>query len=153
VTPTGAALATMLAVFEQPPMRIERVGYGAGETELAWPNVLRLWLGQPVAGDGEGPPDEHVVLETNVDDMSPQLLPAAVESLYAAGALDVTLSPLLMKKGRPGTLVSVIARASDEARLASILLRETTTLGSASTPCGGTRPVARSRRSRRRSGR
>ena len=55
-------------------MRIERVGYGAGETELAWPNVLRLWLGQPVAGDGEGPPDEHVVLETNVDDMSPQLL-------------------------------------------------------------------------------
>lgn len=129
VTPTGAALATMLAVFEQPPMRIERVGYGAGETELAWPNVLRLWLGQPVPGDGEGPPDEHVVLETNVDDMSPQLLPAAVESLYAAGALDVTLAPLLMKKGRPGTLVSVIARASDEARLASILLRETTTLG------------------------
>lgn len=138
VTPTGAALATMLATFEQPAMTVERVGYGAGREDLPWPNILRLWLGQPVELVGQaqsmGPAElrgleGHVVLETNIDDMNPQLLAPAVEALFAAGALDVTLSPLSMKKGRPGTLVSVVASAADESTLARVLLLETTTLG------------------------
>ena len=128
VTPTGAALATALAAFEQPPMRLERIGYGAGSRETPWPNVLRLWLGRPVEEVPAGAPG-HVVLETNLDDMSPQLLAPAAEALLAAGALDVAVSPLLMKKGRAGWLVKVVARAQDEASLAELLLRETTTLG------------------------
>ncbi len=128
VTPTGAALVTTLARFEQPPMVIRTVGYGAGQTELPWPNVLRLWIGEPVP-EPDAAHDEHVVLETNVDDMSPQLLAPVADVLFAAGALDVTLSPLLMKKGRAGALVSVVARSQDEEALADLLLRETTTLG------------------------
>jgi len=128
VTPTGAALAVTLARFEQPAMRLERVGYGAGSVEMPWPNLLRLWLGTRP----DGPASivgGHVVLETSIDDMSPQLLAPATEALFAAGALDVAVSPLFMKKGRAGSLVTVIARASDEAVLAGVLLRETTTLG------------------------
>lgn len=133
VTPTGAALVATLATFAQPPLTLERVGYGAGSAELPWPNVLRLWLGRawPAAdADADGrAPAAHVVLETNLDDMSPQLLAPLGEACFAAGALDVTMTPLVMKKGRPGHLVSVIARAADEAALAALLLRETTTLG------------------------
>ena len=131
VTPTGAAMVTTLARFLQPAMIVRRVGYGAGGADLPWPNVLRLWLGDPVSGAvGDGSdPERHVVLETNLDDMSPQLVAPAVESLFAAGALDVTVAPIFMKKGRSGSLVSVIARARDEGALAGVLLRETTTLG------------------------
>jgi uncharacterized protein (TIGR00299 family) protein len=128
VTPTGAALLATLARFEQPPMVIRAVGYGAGQAELPWPNVLRLWIGEPLPDPGAGR-DEHVVLETNLDDMSPQLLAPVADVLFAAGALDVTLGPLLMKKGRAGTLLSVVAKARDEETLAELLLRETTTLG------------------------
>ncbi|MGC8633246.1 MAG: nickel pincer cofactor biosynthesis protein LarC [Candidatus Limnocylindrales bacterium] len=128
VTPTGAALLATLARFEQPPMVIRTVGYGAGQAELPWPNVLRLWVGEPIPDPG-AEHHEHVVLETNVDDMSPQLLAPVADVLLAAGALDVTLGPLLMKKGRSGALLSVVARAQDEEALAELLLRETTTLG------------------------
>lgn len=128
VTPTGAALAATLARFEEPAMRLERVGCGAGAVETAWPNVLRLWLGAATA-DEVPPSREFVVLETNLDDMSPELLAPATGSLLAAGALDVTVSPLLMKKGRAGWLVSVVAPAAGERALAEVLLRETTTLG------------------------
>ena len=126
VTPTGAALAVTLGTFGQPPMRLVRVGYGAGAADTPWPNVLRLWLGEPLDAL---PGDGHVVLETNIDDMNPQLLASAVETILAAGALDISVSPLQMKKGRAGSLVCVIARAADEDRLARLLLRETTTLG------------------------
>ncbi|MDA8204145.1 MAG: nickel pincer cofactor biosynthesis protein LarC [Chloroflexi bacterium] len=132
VTPTGAAIAATLARFEQPPMRLVRVGYGAGGAELPWPNVLRLWLGEPVADGEHGVAQReptHVVVETSIDDMSPQLLAPVTASLAAAGALDVTFSPLSMKKGRQGVLVAVVARAEDEAAIADVLLRETTTLG------------------------
>jgi uncharacterized protein (TIGR00299 family) protein len=128
ITPTGAALVTTLARFEQPAMRLERVGYGAGSSEMPWPNVLRLWVGTPLA-DQTSIIGGHVVLKTSLDDMSPQLLAPATEALFAAGALDVAVSPLFMKKGRAGWLVTVIARASDESALADVLLRETTTLG------------------------
>jgi uncharacterized protein (TIGR00299 family) protein len=128
VTPTGAALVTTLARFGQPAMRVERIGYGAGSTEMPWPNVLRLWVGVPLAGESSIR-DGFVVLETNLDDMSPQLLAPATEILLGAGALDVAVSPLFMKKGRAGWLLTVIARARDESMLADLLLRETTTLG------------------------
>ncbi len=132
VTPTGAAIAATLARFEQPPMRLVRVGYGAGGADLPWPNVLRLWLGRPLAEDEQARAEAastHVVVETSIDDMSPQLLAPVTASLTAAGALDVTFSSLSMKKGRQGVLVAVVARVEDEAAIAGVLLRETTTLG------------------------
>jgi uncharacterized protein (TIGR00299 family) protein len=122
VTPTGAALVATHATFGQPVMRIDRIGIGAGQSEREWPNVARLWLGQGEAG--------HVVeIETNIDDMNPQLYASVCEHLFARGALDVWLTPVQMKKGRPGVVVRVLAPASREQDLSDLLLRETTTLG------------------------
>jgi uncharacterized protein (TIGR00299 family) protein len=131
VTPTGAALVAELATFELPAMRLRTIGYGAGSAELPWPNVLRLWVGEPApAAGGTGHPGGgHVVLETNVDDMSPQLLAPIGGRCFAEGALDVTFAPIAMKKGRVGTLVSVIAPLDREEALARLLLHETSTLG------------------------
>lgn len=123
VTPTGAALLAELVRFEQPAMRLVRIGVGAGQRECAWPNVARLWMGEAESG---GP---LVQLETNIDDMNPQLYPAVSETLFAAGAKDVWLTPIQMKKGRPGVLLSVLAPAELESQLAEIILRQTTTLG------------------------
>ncbi|MBI3942859.1 MAG: nickel pincer cofactor biosynthesis protein LarC [Chloroflexi bacterium] len=128
VTPTGAAILATLATFRQPALALQRIGYGAGRKELPWPNVLRLWLGQEHASSQEEE-GHHLILETNIDDMNPQLYGALMERLFAAGALDVSYGPLQMKKNRPGTLVTVVARAADEACMAQLLLRETTTLG------------------------
>lgn len=126
VTPTGAALLAQFARFAQPTMRLRRIGYGAGRRELPWPNVARLWLGE--AAD-ESAPDALVQLETNIDDMNPELYPTVVQRLLAAGALDAWLTPVQMKKGRPGVVLSLLAPAAQEAELAALLLRETTTLG------------------------
>jgi uncharacterized protein (TIGR00299 family) protein len=123
VTPTGAALLAEFATFSQPHMQIERIGVGAGQKEFAWPNVARLLLGKASETGG------YVQIETNIDDMNPELYGAVSESLFAAGALDVWLTPIQMKKGRPGVLLCVLAPASHESRLADIILRETTTLG------------------------
>jgi uncharacterized protein (TIGR00299 family) protein len=123
VTPTGAALLAELATFSQPLMRLRRVGLGAGARDCPWPNIARLWLGEPLAAGG------WVQIETNIDDMNPQLFAAVTERLFAAGARDVWLTPVQMKKGRPGVVLSLMAAASDETVLADILLRETTTLG------------------------
>ncbi len=123
VTPTGAALLAQYATFEQPTMALRRVGYGAGHRELAWPNVARLWLGESLH---TGP---MVQMETNIDDMNPELYAAVSEKLFAAGARDVWLTPIQMKKGRPGVLLSVLAPAELESVLADIILAETTTLG------------------------
>jgi uncharacterized protein (TIGR00299 family) protein len=128
VTPTGAALAVSLARFEQPAMRLQRVGCGAGAAPAPWPNLLRLWLGTKLEGTPRAV-EGRVVMETSIDDMSPELLAPIARLLLEAGALDVHSTPLLMKKGRPGVLVTVIARDIDEARLAHLMLRETTTLG------------------------
>lgn len=123
VTPTGAALLAELATFHQPRMKLQRIGIGAGQKDFAWPNVARLWLGEAV-DDGL-----LVQMETNIDDMNPELYAAVSDQLFAAGALDVWTTPIQMKKGRPAVLLSVLAPASREQVLADILLRETTTLG------------------------
>ncbi|HEY9077944.1 MAG TPA: nickel pincer cofactor biosynthesis protein LarC [Anaerolineaceae bacterium] len=125
VTPTGAAILATLAKFEQPSMRLRGVGIGAGQRDLPWANVLRIILGEVDSAPGEG----LVVLETNIDDMNPQLFTQVMEHLFATGALDVFMTPIFMKKNRPGTMLSVIAYKKDESSLAQIILRETTTFG------------------------
>lgn len=126
VTPTGAAIVAELATFAQPPMKLSRIATGAGQKDFAWPNVARLWLGEP----GETGP--IVQIETNIDDMNPQLYAPVTESLFAAGALDVWLTPVQMKKGRPGVVLSALAPAAREAAISDALLRQTTTLGTRS---------------------
>jgi uncharacterized protein (TIGR00299 family) protein len=123
VTPTGAALLAEFATFEQPSITLRRVGIGAGQRDSEWPNVARLWIGDAETAGG------FVQIETNIDDMNPQLFGAVTDRLFTAGARDVWLTPVQMKKGRPGVVISVIALSADEARLTDVLLRETTTLG------------------------
>jgi len=123
VTPTGAALLAEFAIFIQPRMQLQRIGQGTGQKDFAWPNVARLWLGEPVNGG------QLVQIETNIDDMNPELYAAVSQNLFAAGALDVWMTAIQMKKGRPGVLLSVLAPAAQETALADLLLRETTTLG------------------------
>jgi uncharacterized protein (TIGR00299 family) protein len=124
VTPTGAAILCTLATFAQPAMTLQRVGIGAGQRDLEWPNVLRVLIGEPGTSA-----DTHVEIETNIDDMNPQLFGAVMGQLFASGALDVFFTPIYMKKNRPATRISVIGRQADEERLSQALLRETTTLG------------------------
>jgi pyridinium-3,5-bisthiocarboxylic acid mononucleotide nickel chelatase len=128
VTPTGAAIAGVL-VQEWgllPAMTLERVGYGAGTKELAdRPNVLRVVLGQELLRT-QG---RVVLLETNLDDFPPELVPDAVERCFEAGALDVWTAPIHMKKGRPGFVLSVLARPELESELAEVMLTETSALG------------------------
>ncbi len=123
VTPTGAALLAEFATFTQPRMQLHRIGMGTGQKDFAWPNVARLWLGEALDGG------QLVQIETNIDDMNPELYTAISQNLFAAGALDVWTTPIQMKKGRPGVLLSVLAAAAKENTLADLLLRETTTLG------------------------
>ena len=131
VTPTGAALLAQHARFEQPAITLQTVGVGAGRRELPWPNVLRLIFGE--AG-GEAATETHVEIETNIDDMNPQFFGHVMEKLFAAGALDVYFTPIMMKKNRPADKLSVVARRGDEQKLCDLLLRETSTLGVRVTP-------------------
>jgi uncharacterized protein (TIGR00299 family) protein len=127
VTPTGAAIVTTLARFERPSMRVTAVGHGAGGREIPGrPNVLRLWLGEPVADDRRR---TMLLVETNIDDMSPELLGYVQERLFEAGAADVWFVPIQMKKNRPATLVSVLCPHDREDAVVGLLLRETSTLG------------------------
>jgi uncharacterized protein (TIGR00299 family) protein len=125
VTPTGAAILAALATFERPNLTVLGVGVGAGKRDLPWPNILRLIVGETPANGNS----EMIQIETNLDDMNPQIFGYVMEKLFAAGALDVYLTPIYMKKNRPATLLGVIARRQDEASLADLILRETTTLG------------------------
>ncbi len=136
VTPTGAALvATLASAFgPMPPMTIDRIGYGAGAKEFAGhPNIARLFLGKRVAdresAAGASPEENVAVIETHLDDLSPQLYAYFAERALAAGALDVACAPLQMKKGRPGFRVTVIAKPEQADALANLLFEETTTLG------------------------
>jgi len=131
VTPTGAALLATLARFETPFIAIEHVGYGFGQKHLPWPNCLRLCLGQVYGTnpDEEADTDWVTVLESNIDTMSGELLGGLMERLLAAGALDVSYSPLQMKKNRPATLLTVMCVPQRSDIFAQLLLRETSTLG------------------------
>jgi uncharacterized protein (TIGR00299 family) protein len=132
VTPTGAAILGTLAKFERPNLVITGVGVGAGKNDLSWPNLMRLFIGEtPVSSS-----PEMVQLETNIDDMNPQFYGYIMEKLFSAGARDVYMTPIQMKKNRPATLLGVIAYRRDEAALAEIILRETTTLGLRVLPIG-----------------
>jgi len=129
VTPTGALLASQLAQgFGMPPrMRIQRVGYGAGERDLPErPNCLRLILGET---DGEYEEESIEVLECDIDDMNPEFYPHLTEHLFGAGALDVTLCQIIMKKGRPGTRMTVLSQIHTTSQLVTILLAESSTIG------------------------
>ncbi|MGH9631545.1 MAG: nickel pincer cofactor biosynthesis protein LarC [Bryobacteraceae bacterium] len=127
-TPTGAAIVSTLAHFGTlPPMTISRTGYGAGDRDFPeHANVLRVLIGQPT---GAKESIAVTVLETNIDDQSPQVLGYAMERLFEKGALDVTLTPAYMKKNRPGVVLSVIARPEDQEQLAQVMLTETSSLG------------------------
>jgi uncharacterized protein (TIGR00299 family) protein len=125
VTPTGAAILAALATFERPNLVVTGVGVGAGGRDLPWPNIFRLIFGESAA-EAEYP---LVLIETNIDDMNPQLFGHVMAQLFAAGALDVYLTPIYMKKNRPGTLLGVVARRQDEPALARLILSETSTLG------------------------
>jgi uncharacterized protein (TIGR00299 family) protein len=124
VTPTGAAILATLAEFEQPAMQLDNVGLGAGHRELPWPNVLRLIIGERVDSQAT-----HVEIEANIDDMNPQFYASVMQHLFAQGAKDVYFTPIQMKKNRPAVKLSVIATVKDEAALAQVILRETSTMG------------------------
>jgi uncharacterized protein (TIGR00299 family) protein len=129
VTPTGAALVASLAegFGPLPPMRLERVGYGAGKRDLAGlPNVVRVLAGAPLR---EGAAPRVSLVETNLDDLSPELVPDAAEAAFRAGALDVWTTPVVMKKGRPGLVLSALARPSHEEDVARAMLRSTSSFG------------------------
>jgi pyridinium-3,5-bisthiocarboxylic acid mononucleotide nickel chelatase len=129
VTPTGALLVTghASAYGPLPLMRIEKTGHGAGSRDTPGrPNVLRLIVGEEAGAAGEG---RVLVLETELDDASPQLLGPLIERLLAAGALDAYFTAVQMKKGRPGVLVTALAPPEKREALEELLFRETTTLG------------------------
>jgi uncharacterized protein (DUF111 family) len=127
VTPTGAAIITTLATFRQPAMNLENIGYGLGSREARdYPNALALWIGEET---GVAYSNEMVLIETNVDDMTGELLGYAQELLFEAGAKDVWFTPIQMKKNRPATMLSAIVPQDLEAPAIQILMRETTTLG------------------------
>ena len=137
VTPTGAAIVkTLSARFASfPAMKVERAGYGAGTREFPeHPNLLRLTIGEAATTEGASlsasiGSDKIAVLEANLDDLSPQVLAYAMERLLAEGALDVFSVPVQMKKGRPGALLTVLAKLEDANRLTRTIFAETTTLG------------------------
>jgi uncharacterized protein (TIGR00299 family) protein len=128
VTPTGAALLVEFATKfgPMPAMAIQQIGYGAGRRELdRTPNVLRAVLGQTDAPDG----DTVSVIETNIDDMNPQWFGDVMERLLSTGALDVFLTPVQMKKNRPGTMLTVLCLPEDVERFTEVVLAHTTSFG------------------------
>jgi pyridinium-3,5-bisthiocarboxylic acid mononucleotide nickel chelatase len=132
VTPTGAAILTTLGTPARlPPMTLEQIGWGAGTRELPIPNLLRVLVGQvgAAATDEAGEVETLITMETTIDDMSPQLYEPLVERLLAAGALDVYLSSVVMKRSRPGIVVTALAPPGVADRLAELLFQETTTIG------------------------
>jgi uncharacterized protein (TIGR00299 family) protein len=124
VTPTGAAILAALATFTQPNMQLKQVGVGAGQRNMEWPNVLRVIIGEEDSSTGK-----HLEIETNIDDMNPQILGHVMTKLFQVGALDVYFTPIFMKKNRPAAKLSVIAHEEDEFKICDLLLRETSTLG------------------------
>jgi len=131
-TPTGAALITTLAAFGRPAFAVDRVGLGLGTKDPAgFPNALRVWLGELAQAESSSAIQhgEVVILETNLDDVSGLVLGYTQERLFAIGALDVWNTPILMKKNRPATLLSVLVSKEKEREATEVILRETPTLG------------------------
>jgi len=130
VTPTGAAILTTLATSagSMPSLTIGAVGYGAGTMDLpGTPNVLRCFLGETT---GPAAADETVVqVETTIDDMSPQLYETLIERVFEAGALDVFLQPVIMKRGRPGVVVTALSAPDRVSEVSRVLFEESTTIG------------------------
>lgn len=133
LTPTGALIVSSYAraYGPMPAMTVERIGYGAGTRDLGKvPNVLRVVIGERTSASAAPPDVETIVqLECEIDDMSPQLFGPVSDRLFAAGALDVFLTAAQMKKGRPGTLLTVLAPPDKREALCDLVFRETTTLG------------------------
>jgi hypothetical protein len=132
VTPTGALVVSTYArsYGPLPPMRVERIGYGAGTRDLGrLPNVLRVVIGERTMADSAGPADVVVEIQCEIDDMNPQLFGPVTDRLFEAGALDVFLTPVQMKKGRPGTLLTVLAPPTGREAVCDVIFRETTTIG------------------------
>jgi len=129
VTPTGAAVLKSLAAPAPLPLgfEVQRIGYGAGTMTFSdRPNVLRALMGKRAAALGA---DELLEIQTNIDDLNPQIYGHLCERLFAAGARDVTLTPTIMKKGRPAITVSVLAEAALREAVTAVLFEETTTIG------------------------
>jgi pyridinium-3,5-bisthiocarboxylic acid mononucleotide nickel chelatase len=133
VTPTGAAILSSIASFDtRPPMIVRAIGYGAGTSDFPFPNVLRVMLGEtlPAAHADGASSAEHVVqLETNIDDMNPQLYEHVSQRLFASGALDVWTQAVMMKKGRPGIVLACLAPGERGNAVAAVMLAETTSIG------------------------
>jgi uncharacterized protein (TIGR00299 family) protein len=128
-TPTGAAILKVLSsgFGNIPLVNIEKTGFGAGSKDFKdWPNVLRLFVGEMCEDKGE---QTIIVIESNIDDMNPQIYEYVMEKLFQAGALDVFLTQVLMKKGRLGIKLTVLCREADREVLIKIVLKETTTTG------------------------
>ncbi len=134
VTPTGALLMTYLAdsFGPMPAMSLEKTGHGAGTMDLPVPNILRAMVGESYASGRDL--EQMVLLETNIDDMNPQIYGQVMDLLFRAGACDVYFTPIQMKKNRPAVMLSALVAPSHEKKAVDILMRETTTLGIRRTP-------------------
>jgi hypothetical protein len=129
ITPTGAAIVRTLGKTfgEQPNMKVEKIGYGTGQKEfLSRPNLFRIILG---ADNPAWRQEEMLVVETNIDDMNPQFYDHVIDRLFDAGAREVFLAPIQMKKNRPATLLTVICEPLRRERIAKIIFQETSTIG------------------------
>jgi|Deesub1362B_J571_1020462.scaffolds.fasta_scaffold00080_49 hypothetical protein len=128
-TPTGAAILRSIVKGFGPmhEMIIQKIGHGAGSMELQeQPNILRVFVGEKIPNSNE---ETVVVMETNIDDMNPQVYEYLIEKLLREGALEVYLTPVIMKKSRPGTLLTLLSKREDTQKLKDIVFAETTTLG------------------------
>jgi uncharacterized protein (TIGR00299 family) protein len=128
VTPTGAAIITTLAksYTDMPKLKVESMGKGAGYFDLKEANILRLFIGKATAGFQE---DLITAIETNIDNMNPELYSHVIDRLMNRGALDAYISNISMKKGRPGVMLTVLSSIEDKKKLIDAIFSETTTLG------------------------
>ena len=137
VTPTGAAIITTLANFfgEMPAMKLEKIGYGAGTKDLKQPNVLRAFFGE-LDKDFGNFDDKIMIMESNIDNMNPEIFPYVIERLMKNGALDAYTESILMKKNRHGIKITALCYKNDIDKLSKIIFEETTTLGIRIFPAG-----------------
>jgi len=135
VTPTGAAIISTLAkgFGERPLMKIEKIGYGAGEKEFPIPNLLRVNIGEKILKDknlrDDYISDDPILIETNIDDMNPEFYDYIIDKLFSRGALDIFLIPIQMKKNRPAHILNIMVYEQNLKEVLEILFTESTTLG------------------------